>query len=355
MPLNECASCNHANPADAKFCNACGVALTPPPWAGDSTRGFQPNLRSERGGQEADAFAAASSPGLAAALALAEPLTDPLEPIAYAVQFDPDQTVRIGCVYGAEGPNAAANSDFDPAGADLRRLGVSAGQPATTAGPMGEMSEMGVPGADAAAGAGDSSLMLRTWRRWPGAVIIGASASVALLAFAYFGFLQYAAPDISWPAAGNSDVSARSESADRSGAARFGMGGISETAPPLPSGTGSATAPLNSQTQPAIPARPQPDAVPALPVTQAREISADALAAPPVASVVQPRVSARAAALRPQNAVRNDALSSQAAAAVARSSAQSTRSAVPSARLGPCTDAVAALGLCTPDPTQRKP
>lgn len=354
MPLNECASCNHANPADAKFCNACGVALLPP-WAGDSTRGFQPNLRSERGGQEAGALAAASSLGLTAALAQAEPHTDPLEPIAYAVQFDPDQTVRIGCVYGVEGLNAAANSDFDPAGADLRHLGHSAGQLAAAAVPTGDMSEMSVPGADAAAGASDASLLLRTWQRWPGAVIIGASASVAVVAFAYFGFLQYAAPDISWPAAGTSDVSARPESADRSAAARFGTGGVSEAAPPLPSGTGSAAAPLNSQTRPATPARPQPNAAPVLAVTQARGIPADALAARPIASVMPPRVGVRSAALRPQSTARNDAPSSQAAAAVARTSAQPTGSAVPSARLGPCTDAVAALGLCTPDPTQRKP
>ena len=70
MSLNECENCDHVNPVDARFCNACGKALPSPPLAGDSASNLLFAARAERVTAESDSRASSAPYALAIAFAI---------------------------------------------------------------------------------------------------------------------------------------------------------------------------------------------------------------------------------------------------------------------------------------------
>jgi hypothetical protein len=364
MSLNECASCDHINPVNAKFCNACGAALPTRPWVGELPSDILSAARAARGIPlpEAQPPAPSSSPGLAVAFASPDPLVDGQEPIAYSVQFDRDQTVRIGCVYGSENSLAAANSDFGPGGAESRRPGHELQlHGSQTPESMALSTELAGSGS-AQPGTGELSLVLQALRRRPTVALVCAAGLTALATLAYVGYQQRSVPDISVSTSVNREPNERSEPAATATSLRRSSGDIGEVAPAA--GVAGLSAPAGfaadgAVVNPAPPAlRPQDEAARAavankdsraqatLPATAIRTATAP---------VVLPRFTARAPMPSTTAAGRESALSLEAAAAVAAARAATVTNPVASPRLGPCTEGVAALGLCTPDPTQRKP
>lgn len=334
MSLNECENCDHVNPVDARFCNACGKALPSPPLAGDSASNLLFAARAERVTAESDSRASSAPYALAIAFAIPEPGEDALEPVAYSVQFDPDQTVKIGCVYGADALHSAANSDFGPVGADSAPLNHDM-RPHDAPGldRSNASSAEARPHGAAVSESGELSLVLQALRRRPAAVLIGVSAFAALASLSYVSYHQRSAPDLSWPPAVNSTTNGRSEPADDPAPGRRSSGEINEV---LPTTANSPIAPTGAVVNADAP--------------QADKLNMQA----PIAAVAAPaRLGARAVVTNPQNAGRKSTRSPE-AATMARTAPETSGNASAPARIGPCTDAVAALGLCAPNSTQRK-
>ena len=379
MFRSECPICEHVNPADARFCNACGAPLylVPCPRCGAmndliATDCYKCGARVK--GRWADALAArsAAAAGKGGSGSVPNDAARGREPIAHPPS-------------GTEIPHGLAAAEPNPQETlrELRRLmttPVGGQSPATPdkAGPgvrVGSAAPIAAGRAPNVAAAGPTSAVVavravppgaRTVspRRRPGA-IVGAGILAVLAALGYFALRQQPAADATQAPAANVETKGR--------VGPTGSGAIvvlEETARPAP----VAPTPVPISTLPPPSTRPVPTA-PERSVAATGETGASAgdakrarsgtnemsrvegtgpMALPPSAAVTRGIIENKPSARR----VTERAPEAAAAEAVLvprpqpASAGERIEPAAP--RLGPCTEALAALGLCMPESIQRR-
>jgi hypothetical protein len=332
MPHPQCPYCQRVNPPDSSFCNACGAPLhlLPCPHCGAvndaaATKCYQCAAALREGPGSAPA---ASSSGTHPSVAAGSAGTTTAEsaPEADALDRDADLLATL-----QELRQRVAEIDAGTAGRGLDRGGnVDSSAPDLGPGmavaPWAAATSYPTPAvALPSAPRPERRIALA---RSPG-MIIGTAALAAVVVAGYYAFDRGQIVDASKAPAAAGEVKDGGDSA--------------EAVPPAsPDTTSAEVAPSGS------PAAPLP------PVTHGVAPSAQ----PPTASVVptQPASASRpGGAPQPEGPVTSAAPA--AAAASARPRPAETSPGIerpPPPRLGPCTDAVAALGLCTPEPTQRR-
>ena len=382
MP-HQCPFCERVNPSDAKFCNACGAPLhlMPCPQCGavnDATATTCHQCAAPLPGAGKSA-SSPSSPG--------------------------SQPTRTGAAAGPNSlPEAEALDRDAKVFATLQELRQLLAQTESAAG--GRVSDWANPGTSPAS-AGDAAKAITPRldgvTSYPAPAVSLASepqplarrvvlprravivTAVVLLAaaFAYLASGQRQTADVPQTPAAAGEVRGSGEAAEAGSRANLATAPEAAPASSAPTAVPIVTPGVAPRPQPPAAASVAPGTVPpppaasvapgTVPPPPAASVAPGTVPSPPAASVapgtVPPPPAARAAPAQQVNATRTGSIVQRegqgsgatsavpAAAASARPRAPETgtgieRPAPP--RIGPCTDAVAALGLCTRESTQRR-
>jgi hypothetical protein len=355
MYLTQCPHCEHVNPPSSKYCTACGVRLhallcpqcgaindATAPHCRKCTAGFLDSGTDDLAPQPA-AEGGTGPPGRTSVPALgpghvdgaAQETQADVEPSAYVVQFEPDGTVNIGCWSEPPSEIDAGTGVAEPRSSELAPMVLGAPYPATQA--VRGLTPRDGNSAAIAASAVTSVPAAPLKALEPRPMIVAGLAITAGVAVAsFYLFRQETAVRLtSIPIAGT-EADVRYDRSEPTALLRRDTDVVSEAA---------ATSTLKFAETRALPA------VAARPAASPQSSMADLVQDTPVAGL-------------PANKPRGHRVgspSAEAAAAVAaalarpRSGTAAAATPLQPPQLGPCTDGVAALGLCSPEPSPRRP
>ena len=329
MPHTQCPYCERVNPPDSKFCNACGAPLhlLPCPHCG---------AVNDAAATKCHQCAAALPEGKGTVLASSSSGTHPSVPAGSAGATAAENSPEADALDGDDKVFATlqelrrrlAQIEAGTAGRGLDRGSVDS--PAPDLGPGMAVA----PWADAATSYPTPAVALpsapRPERRIAlprsARMVIATAALAAVVIAGYYALDQRQVVDASKAPVAAGEVK--------------GGGNPAEAVPPTGlDTTGAEAAPIRSV------AAPLPT------VTPGAAPSSQPIPRTPTVSDVPTQP---ASASRPGGAPQREGPVTSAAPAAAAASARPRPERPPPPRLGPCTEAVAALGLCTPEPTQRR-
>lgn len=330
MLRTQCPFCDHVNPADSKFCNACGVPLhlAPCPHCG-AVNEVVASICCKCGA--------------------------PLPPSGAEQAAAASRFAEAAAAASSVGPAAERKAKVPPAAPDPGDLEAS---PADRAAPevVTRLADVwSPPHASAQAGSG-LPVVSNTLPRQRVRAIFGVALVATLAGAGYYAYQRYVVTDAPQPTAASTDQKGRN--------GRVDAGTIRGVAP--------AAAPASAVGAQAIPTVPEGDGPPAGAAADQRSAPvADSERGDTVKKAVVPGTAATSStaasaassrpAVNPARASRESARSSE-TAATAAVAAPSTRPptnlgggiAPPTPDLGPCTDRLTALGLCATDTTSRR-
>jgi Double zinc ribbon len=379
MFRSECPICEHVNPAESRFCNACGAPLhlAPCPRCGTiNGLGAQDCYKCGAAlmGRSADVLAAGSSVAdlIGGSDSVAPAATRESEPVAHRssetatsarhaeTDANPEDMLR-------ELQRMMATPVSGAAATVSERVGVSSqagsATPNNAVGPL-VVASRHRPGSAVATARALPAVSSPLPRRRRYGAIVGTMVLAVLAVVGYYAYRQHLAVD-------RAQVpSASGETARRGGPAGGGSIVSPKSEPvrpaPIASTSGTVDTPATGSIRPVSPdparsvaAIREDDAV----AGDARRGRSDTKKASPgdgAGPAKLPSAAATRGTENQQRTGRGPERSPEAAAAAAVLVPRSptpgagTRIEPPPPRLGPCTEAVAALGLCAPEPTQRR-
>ncbi len=379
MSRSDCPVCAHANPAESRFCNACGAPLhlAPCPRCGAM------NARDAKDCYEcgavliersADALAA-RSPAAAAiggSGSEAPAATRGGEPVARQPSGSnaPDrsaETVANPQELLREIQRMMATPASDAAAMHSERVGLAAqagsAEPNDAAGPLANALRPRPGSAIIAARALPPVSGTAPRKRRYGA-IVGSMVLAVLAVVAYYAYRQHSAVDTARIPAASGETTARSGHAGGGSivvpeADPVRRAPIASTPSPVEPPAAANTVPVTTGPERGVVVIRKDDAA----AGNARSGKSDVKDPAPGDGTGPAKVPSAAATRGTENQQRTGRAperSPEAAAAAAvlvpraPTPGAGTRIEPPPPRLGPCTEAVAALGLCAPEPTQRR-
>jgi hypothetical protein len=341
MPESQCPFCGRVNPRDSKFCNECGAPLhlLPCPHCGavnDATatvchqcdtplpEGRTSGLTPSPSGAEASGPAGSAGP-TAAGRGVPEP-----QHAAGADAFDRDARVSA-----AREELRQLLAQLESAAAAGARDGGNAGSPGPGAGTrmaVAPRAEGLAPyPAPAVGGTPARRIARRVAPQRSSTIVLGTALIAAVVGAGYYAYHQRQAVDIRQSPVATGEVKDRSDPAEAG--APVSPGASTPAPEPARSAPTAAVPPAVA----ADPKSTRPAADGSISSTQQGSTSQTAgnqqRAAPPTGD--RPAASAAVPSVRPR-------------------APDTGAGVVQPPRVGPCTDAVAALGLCTPEPIQRR-
>jgi len=378
MFRSECPICAHVNPAESRFCNACGAPLhlAPCPRCGTiNGLGAQDCYKCGAAlmGRSADALAAGSpfAEAIGGSSSVAPSAGRGSEPVAHPSSGSDapdrlDETVANPQDMLRELQRMMATPVSDAAAMRSERVGIGtqagSAEPNDAVGPLADALRPRPGSAVAAARALPAVSGTVLHRRRSGA-IVGTMVLGVLAVLGYYAYRQHAAVDTAPVPAASGATTGRGGPAG--GGAIVNLEADPVRPAPIASTAGPVDTPAAANTRPVPPgpergvAAIREDDAAAANARRGRSDTKDATPGNGTGPAKLPSAAATRGTENQQRTVRGPESSPEAAAAAvliprAQTPGAGTRIEPPPPRLGPCTETVAALGLCQPEPTQRR-
>ena len=365
--LTRCRYCEHGNPADAKFCSACGGALHLPPHLASCPRCGTVNpveatacclCHDELPGRRTDARDS-SSPAAEVSRSL---LRRPSQVIVALVKSFKDSFLPLTrcphCKHGNPAHSKFCRAcggamHLPPHLASCPRCGTANPAKATLClwchgqlpGSKPDLLDPSAPAAEVS----------RSLPRRPSRVIVGTAVLAAIIVLGYYAYRQHSIVDAPQPPAASGEASGRGTPAGAGVVDRNTAAGITESAK-AENGAGLIS--------PAAPPSEIPLAPPARAVAdQPRaggELVRSQKAQPAATAITRPQATGagRAGGQEPPPQTCSETVAALGLCAASPVRPQTTDAGKAGGQEPPvlplCTEAIAALGLCTPGPTQRR-